>query len=132
MSKVGPIQVPSNLSNLSSQADIVRYFSAFASQVASSFNALLSVKTWWGAVGVTGTSVGGSSNYSASLIATGHYHVQFRKAASIRPSVLSAPEAAATLSYQSGVTLSGFDTFVTDLSGNPKNAQFSFIATGGR
>jgi hypothetical protein len=133
MAKTGPIQVPSNLSNIDSFPDLVRFVSAFATQVVKQFNGAFATKTVWGVIGVSGTVIAGSSNFGASLVSLGNYHVTFREAYAGRPAVVPGAELLASNIYVSGVTTTGFDLSAFNAAGTSFHTQqFSFIATGAR
>lgn len=135
MANYGFIQVPSNLSNLTNPKDIVRYFAAFASQVANSFNGLLATKPVWGVIGLSGAVLSGSSNFGSSLVSTGTYYIAYREEYSGRPSVTATACYGANASpnaITSGSSSIGFNVLVYNSSAVLVNNEFSFIAMGAR
>ncbi len=131
MANFGPIQVPSDLSNIQTFPDLVRFVSAFVSQAAGQYNGLFANKTVRGSIGLSGTIVTGSSNFGCSITATGSYFIAFREAFSVRPTVTYGCE---TLGLVRGASfgLSGFFVLTTGTTGVLQNLPFSFIAEGGR
>lgn len=133
MANFSKIQVPSNLSNLSTLPDIIRYFSAFASQVADSFNGLAAQKSVWGTIGFTGTVVTGvTTSFGASFVGTGLYYIAFRQPFGRQPAVTLGPWSLNGINFGeiSGASTTGFSVRTTDNLGNAANVQFSFIAMG--
>lgn len=133
MANTGPIQVPSNLSQLSTLPDLVRFVSSFATQAASQFNGLFATKTAWGAIGISGVIAAGSGNYGASLVSTGTYYIKFREDFSQRPVAAVTSEQVLAVPQITGATLSGFQVLMTAAGATVGvNAPFSFIAMGAR
>lgn len=133
MANFGPIQVPSNLSNLKTPADIVRFLSAFTAQVANQFNASLSQKTVAGVVGISGGVSFGGAGFNASLSILGLYSVHFRVPFVSGPAV-TITTIGSGIAYATGTTTTGFSVNLLTAAGVPtaQNAPFSFVAVGGR
>lgn len=125
MSNVGPLQIFSQLSNLTTLPELTRFVSAFVGQISTQFNNLLSNRMMSGAVSATGSIVAGE-NYGASLVSTGVYFIKFNPAFSQRPAVVLSAESNAVALCASGVTTTGFLVSIAGTVNNP----FSFIARG--
>lgn len=136
MANFGPIQAPSNLSNVTTLPDLIRYVSTFASQVSDSFNGLIKQKSAWGVIGFTGTIISSSNNFGASFVGAGLYYVVFRQPFIRAPSVVLTPWTTGgtdrPVARIDGVTTTGFavSTVLGAGSGTPTNLQFNFIAMG--
>ena len=134
MANVGPIQVFSSLSNVKTIPDLVRFLSAYTSQVSQQFNNLISSKTVWGVVGVSGAVLAGNTmSFGVSFMGTGKYYVGFSRPMSIRPAVAFSAETYPALSVgMTAATTAGFMALPFNSIGGNVNSQFSFIATGGK
>jgi hypothetical protein len=136
MGNPSPIRVPSNVSNVKTIPDVVRYVSSCIQEMATQFNTLIANKDVWGVVGNTGfIGVTGSGNFIPSLLATGVYWVGFREPYFTSPTVLVSPTdvtVSVVWSLQ-GVTLTGFRLNISTWSANAStNNAFHFIAKGAR
>lgn len=145
---VGPIQVPSNLLNVKTFPDVVRFLSAFTSQAASKFNALIAERREegtsaglhsWAYVNANGTLRFSSGSVSATLTATGFYSVFFGLTFGAGPAVIPTPAGASLAANRIaigvvGATLGRADVYINDGGpggGTPRNSDFMFIARGG-
>jgi hypothetical protein len=132
MGTPAPIQVPSNFSNIKTQADVLRFLSSFSSDVATQFNTLIANKELYGAVGISGAvGITGSGNFSPSLISTGLYWVAYREPFKLSPSVFLTSGAASTI-ISMGSTGTGFLATVQNLAGTLVNSNFNFLVKGQR
>lgn len=136
MGNPSPIQVPSDLSNIETISDVVRYFSAAVGQITSQFNSLLANKDIYGSVSATGfVGFTGSGNFGVSFVSAGVYFVSFRQPYSFPPSVVIAPQttnATMIVFGVSGVTTSGFSVNMNTSGGSAVNNPFHFHAKGAR
>ena len=131
MANFGPIQVPSNFSNLTDLTSVVRFLSAFSVQMASSFNGLIATKEIYGAIGSTGVILSGDG-FGASFVGTGSYYLTFREPFTARPSIFVTPLESSRVGYAPGATLSGISVVFTNLSGSNANSGFNFLVKGQR
>jgi len=134
MAITGPIQVPFNLSGLSSLTDVVRYLSAFSTQVTMQFNNSLGTRSIWGVVGASGAAISGASAlYGSSAIALGHYHIQYRRPFVSLPATIVTMHTGGYVADVQSATFTGFDIFTyIPSSGTPFSAQFSFVVMGAK
>lgn len=134
MGNISPISVPSNVSNLQTLPDVVRYLAAFADQITAQFNNLVGIKDCYGAIGATGViGFTGSGNFGVSLVSAGSYYLAFRQPFSFPPSVVVTPATTAVIFCVAGVTTSGFQVFSTTVGNSTLiNAPFHFQVKGAR
>lgn len=135
MANFGPIQVPSNLSNLKTLPDIVRFLSAFSAQIASAFNGLIATKGVWGVIGASGNVLSGSDNFGASLVSTGNYHIAYREPYRLLPATVATAHNdvnSQPTARIAGSTLGSIDIQCTNGSNAVVNNRFSFIVQGAR
>ena len=134
MANVGPIQTFSSLSNVKTIPDLVRFLSAYTSQVSQQFNNLISSKTVWGVVGISGAVLAGNTmSFGVSFVGTGKYFIGFTRPMSIRPAVSFSPETSAVIAVgMTSASTAGFMALPFNNVGGSVNSQFSFIATGGK
>lgn len=136
MGNPSPIRVPSNVSNVKTIPDVVRYVSSFIQDMAAQFNTLIANKDVFGVVGNTGfIGATGSGNFVPSLLATGVYWVSFREPYFVPPSVVVtlSRTPSSVISSISGVTNSGFQMNVAHSSSQTAfNCEFHFHVKGVR
>lgn len=134
MASQQPIQVPSNVSQIKTLPDVIRFLGAFAIEVSTKFNTMVSIRSVYGVVGVSGTvGITGSGNFSPSLISTGAYWIAFRESFFLAPTVVAAPTdvAVSVIWALQGVTNTGFRMNIATWSANANvNNAFHFIARG--
>lgn len=142
MANAGQISSASNLTNIKTLPDLVKYISAFTIDVTTQFNHLISNKLVWGAVGQSGNIISGSPNFGVTILATGIYSIFFRQAFTKRPAITINSEFFPGISF---IGLSqvmfqgqsiGFSSalFYSRVIGTTYflNSPFSFIAYGGK
>lgn len=133
MANAGPVQVPNNLSQLTSVSDVVRFLSAFCSQMAGQFNNSLSTRTVWGVIGISGGVTFGTGTFSVSLTAMGQYWVALQTPYTYPPAVTGTGHTTAYYTWVTGLTNTGFLMNLYDDNNNVLvNGPFSFIAVGGK
>lgn len=131
---IGYVQVFSDLSQIKTVNDVVRFLSAFCSQTAEKVNALVAAKDVFGSVGNTGViGVTGSANWGASYVSTGTYFLSFREPYARPPATVATPATAAVLLSVSGVTNTGFTVLSVDATSlGLVNSEFHFHAKGSK
>lgn len=131
MANTGPIQVTQDLSNIRNFPDLVRFIAAFSTQVTQNFNGLLSTKTAWGVVGVTGVVTSGSSNFSVNFVRLGTYQITFRQTFHSVPAAMVTAQTFSIV-HSASLGIGGFFVRTWDRNGQIQNVPFSFIAMGGK
>lgn len=132
MGNPSPVVVPSDLSNIKTVPELVRFLSACLKDLTSQFNTLLSNKEIYGSIGTSGTiGFTGSGNYGVSLIGTGSYYVSFREAFKLTPAVYVTPHIGSALVI-ANVTpaTTGFLATIQNTSTVLVNSNFSFLVKG--
>lgn len=132
MANVGPLQIFSDLSQVKTFPDLVRFLSAFTAQVSTQFNNLISNRTVYGYVSASGIVGIGSGNFGVSLIGTGRYFIRPREPWFTYPAVTVTPNAGVDLSaVAASLGNTGFLVYIYS-AGSLTSCAFSFNATGAR
>lgn len=141
MSALGPVQVPSNFTNVKTFPDLVRYVSSFTSNLARQFNELVSRRDVVDARFASAiVNSDGSATYlfgiqGATLLSAGRYRVFFESDFSAPPAVtpgLGANAITGPYATWTGVTLTQVDVSVFTSAGVATSCTFSLSVQGKR